>query len=277
MIKVCLAVLVFFPLWAGGQAFTATAPGQTKLEYYLAAYSHADGTSASTAKISDFVQKMEGKKKSAGTQKEFLSVLFSKTHRQFLRSYTDYASFGETLKTGSYNCLTGTALYALILDHLQINYQIIETNYHIFLLAGSGNENVLIEATDPKDGFVTDPARIHERITLYKQNTVERSGASKTYYKYESELYNEVNLDEMLGLLHYNLSIVAYNHHDLPAAIGQLREAMALYHSARLEEFVRLIHLTVIESSLEASVKSKCLSEIQQLRRVQNNLSARTN
>lgn len=275
--KVCLAVWLFFPLLAGGQAITAVAPGQTKLEYYLAAYSHADGTKASTAKISGFVKKMESNKNSARTEKDFLAMLFSKTHRQFLKSYTDYASFGETLESGSYNCLTGTALYALILDHLQINYRIIETNYHIFLLAGNSDENVLIEATDPKQGFITDQARISERITHYKQNTAMRSGSTKKFYKYESELYNEVNLDEMLGLLHYNLSIVAYNHHDLPTAIDQLREAMALYHSVRIEEFARLIHLTVIESTLEPSVKSRCLSEIQQLRRGQNNLSARTN
>jgi hypothetical protein len=273
--RVLVAFLMILPLLAQGQGETSVADG--KLTYYLTAYGRTDGSQADGRDVYEFAERMKVTQASARNEKEFLSQLFSKTHRKFLKSYTDYVSFGETLRKGTYNCLTGTALYALLLDQLGVEYRIIETNYHIFLLAGSGDERALIEATDPLNGFITGSARIAERISEYRKNEVERSGPSKQYYRYSTELFNDVNLDELLGLLHYNLSVVAYNRRDLPEAIDQLSEAMPLYRSPRIDEFARLVHLMVIESKLEPSVKAHCLSEIEKLRSQQVNLTAQTN
>jgi len=275
--RVCLAAVFLIPILAIGQASDYITRPATKIDYYLNLYNRADGSSGSTHQVLSFAEKLEGKKLSFERNKDFLEYLFTKTHQRFLKHYTDYTSFGEMLSQGTYNCLTGTALYALLLDQVGIGYQIIETNYHIFLLAHTDEGSILFETTDPTNGFVSDSAEIEKRITHYRQNSIQKVKSNKTYYRYNFDLYNDVNLDQMLGLLHYNLSIVAYNQQELPTAIDHLSKAMELYQSPRIEEFSRIILLSVIESNLDASVKEKCLDNLQSIRKRQFAVTASVN
>ena len=275
--RVCFTTLFLIPILALGQGHEYVAKPATKIEYYLNLYSQASGTSTATDKVLNFTEKLDHKKLSFKQSKDFLEFIFNKTHQRFLKHYTDYASFGEMLGQSKYNCLTATALYALMLDHFDVGYQIIETNYHIFLLAHTDQGTILFETTDPANGFVSDPVEIEKRISKYRENSIRKAKSTKIYYRYNFDLYNEVNLDQMLGLLHYNLSIVSYNKKDLPASIHQLTKALELYQSPRIEEFSRIIMLTVLESDLEASVKEKCLKDIQSIRKKQLDATASAN
>lgn len=275
--RVCFATLFLLPILALGQASDYVAKTPTKIDYYLNLYNQADGSSSPTDQVLSFVEKLERKKPAFRQDNDFLEYLFIKTHQRFLKYFAEYASFGEMLDQRTYNCLTGTALYALLLDHFGIGYQIIETNYHIFLLAHTDQGTVLFETTDPTNGFVRDSDEIQKRIAQYRQNSIQKVKSTKTYYRYNVDLYNEVNLDQMLGLLHYNLSIVSYNQQKLPLSIHQLSKAMELYQSPRIEEFSRIILLSVMESNLEASVKEKCLKSIQSIRKKQFAVTASAN
>ena len=64
---------------------------------------------------------------------EFLRTIFYKTHNKLLLNYDKLASLDQTIEKGTYGCLTGTMLYALILDHFKIAYEIIELPNHVFL------------------------------------------------------------------------------------------------------------------------------------------------
>jgi len=70
----------------------------------------------------------------------------------------------------------------------------------------------------------------------------------------------------VLGLLHYNLSIVAFNAKDLTVSIDHLSKAMELYQSPRFEEFFKIILLTIMEGNLNPSEKERCLESIRALR-----------
>jgi len=254
------------PILALAQGSRGLAQTSARLSNYINLYASADNKGASsTNTFMSFVQKLEGKKGSR-TDAQFLNQVFLKTHQRFLKNFEEYAAFSETLNKGTYNCLTGTALYALILDQMGYNYQIIETNYHIFLLADTDQGKILFEATDPSRGFVSDKAEIEKRISTYRQNELRQTQKGKTYYRYNAELYNSVSLDQLLGLLHYNLAIEAYNSHDLKSSISHLDKAIQLYNSPRIEEFSRIILLSVMESKLEASVKEDCVRQIQSIR-----------
>ena len=74
-----------------------------------------------------------------------------------------------------------------------------------------------------------------------------------------------VNLDEVLGLLHYNLAIVAFNAKDLTLTIDHLGKAMELYESPRIEEFSRIVLLTIMEGNLDPSEKERYLENIRSL------------
>jgi hypothetical protein len=274
--RILLVAILFFPLLVFG---TTPSPKTTgKIFHYLDAYVEVDGGSrTSNRDVAAFIERLETKRSSMKDQKAFVGYLFQKTHRRFLKSYTEYVSFSQTLKRGTYNCLTGTALYALLLDHFEIPYQIIETNYHIFLLANTKDGQVLLEATDPQRGFLDDAATIESRINQYKLKTIKAGDDSRSYYQYNANLYKEVSLDEMRGLMHYNRAVVAYNEHNLPAAVTQLLNATALYQSPRITEFSRIVLLTVLESKLEPPIKAECIKQIQSIRKGQLNLSATRN
>jgi hypothetical protein len=261
-------VLWLFPAVVFGRAITgpASAP-EDKLAYYVNLYRSAGTSNKESDDLAVFVNKLEQKQSSFKRTSDFLEFIFNKTHQKFLKSFSEYASFPEMLDKGKYNCLTGTALYALLLDHFDIRYQIIETNYHIFLLAQTDNGSILFETTDPASGFVTNEKEIKNRIASYRQNSIQAAASSKTYYRYNFDLYKVVNLDEVLGLLHYNLAIVAFNAKDLAVTIDHLGKAMELYESPRIEEFSRIVLLTIMEGNLDPSEKERYLENIRALGR----------
>jgi len=266
------AVVFFLPFIAFGQGEETART--SRLAYYFSLYTQAEGpTAVKVDAITDFAHKLEQKRTSFRNETDFLRYLFAKTHRQFLRTYVEQADFGD-LTERKYNCLSGTALYALLLDHFHVPFRVMETNYHIFVLATTAEGTVLFEATDPLNGFVDNGDAIRTRIEQYRENTPRSNLSSKTYYKYEANLYNEVNLDQLLGLMHYNLSIAAFNGHQLPAAVQHLGKALDLYASPRIEEFSRIMILSIIESNLDAAVKEKCLRNIQSLRKKQLAMTA---
>jgi hypothetical protein len=268
-------VLWLIPIAVFGRDLSVPASvPEGRLAYYVNLYSSVGTPSKESADLAAFVNKLEQKQSAFKHTADFLEFIFNKTHQKFLKNYSEYASFPETLGKGDYNCLTGTALYALLLDHFEIPYQIIETNYHIFLLAQTDKGSILFETTDPADGFVTNDKEIKNRIASYRQNSFQTPGSSKTYYRYNFDLYKEVNLDEVLGLLYYNLSIVAFNAQDLNLAIDQLGKAMEFYGSPRIEEFSRIILVTVIEGNFDPSEKEKCLENIRSLRKKNLTVSA---
>jgi hypothetical protein len=232
-----------------------------KLNYYLQAFTTADGSDVSTNDLIRFVKTLEKKRASMSSQKDFVNFLFEKTHRRFLRSYSSDVPFSRLLRGGTYNCLTGIALYALLLDHFNVEYKVIETNHHIFMLAETGSGRVLFEATDPENGFVQDAGEIQDRIDGYRKTAPEKSDASKTYFEYTAEVFREVNLDEIQGLMHYNLSVSAYNRQDLTTAVDHLIRATRLYQSSRILEYSRIVFLTIRESNLPPDLKREYLEK----------------
>ena len=259
-------LLCLLPAFGFSRPIKAPAsPLEGRIAYYVGLYSQVGGQLQSSDDLAAFVEKLERKQTNFKQTSDFLEHIFNKTHQKFLRNFSEYAAFPEMLNSGNYNCLTGTVLYALILDHFDIRYKIIETNYHIFLLAQTDEGPILFETTDPVSGFVTNSAEIEKRISSYKKNSLQ-SSSSKTYYRYNFDLYNSVNLDQIQGLLHYNISIVAFNAKDIRRAIDELGKAMEFYQSPRFDEFSRVILLTIMESDLDPSEKEGCLDSIRALR-----------
>jgi hypothetical protein len=262
-----IVVIFFLPILAMAQGGLSVSAQNPTTSYYLAIYSQAEGgPSRNTQGIENFIAKLVSKRESFKDQTTFLKYAFTKTHQRFLKHYEEYATFNGLLTTRAYNCLTGTALYALILQRLNIRYEIIETNYHIFLLADTEAGKILFEATDPVKGFMSNSREIENRINTYKQNTLIQASSDKTYYRLKTALYNHITLEGIVGLLHYNLAVDAFNRQDLQSSIMHLDKAILLYQSSRVDEFSKIILLSVMESKLERSVKETCLRKIQSIR-----------
>lgn len=261
-LKVLILFLFCLPLGASAQEATRSYADDTFTQYLEQYISSDKSKSVSTRALENFVQKLESKKQSFKKESEFIQYTFNQTHRKFLKHYKQYCTFTELVSDGTYNCLTATALYALLLDHFQVDYKIVETNYHIFLLAKTEQGTILLETTDPLNGFISNPTQVEKRLSTYKQNELMQKENDKVLYTYNFNLFNVVDLDQMLGLMYYNLAIDAYNHQEIQLAITYLDQAIMRYHSPRIDEFSTIILLTVQESKMEASVKKSYMQKV---------------
>lgn len=268
-----LATCALFALLATASASTPPA-GAGGIDWYISTLSAVDGRAETSQRLAPLIKKLSERHAKSVNAAAFVDFLFDRTRQYYLRDYAEYATFTETLSSGTYNCLTGTALYALLLDHFGVPYQIIETNYHIFLIADVGDERILLEATDAANGFVRGEANIEARIEKYRQG-LPAGNSRKKVYEYDANLYKEVSLDEVAGLLYFNRAIVAYNRGDLVSAIEQLTLSAARYQSQRTAEFATILQITVAESNMNPQDKRRYVREIQQVRASVVSLSAR--
>ncbi len=196
---------------------------------------------------------------SRASEVQLLRKTFRKVHATFLKQYVAYSNVDQIFSTGQYDCLTATALFSHVLDQLNYSYEIIETNYHIFLVVYTAKGKILLETTDRFGGFVMDEAVIRERMISYQYNQIPLGSPSKFYYQYSFELYRQISAEKLVGLLYYNQAVRAFNQHDWLTSSLLLEKANALYASPRCEEFGPILIQSVLGSSLTEDVKNRCL------------------
>jgi hypothetical protein len=189
----------------------------------------------------------------------FLHKIFQKTQHRFLKSYTPYESFDKLFISGKYDCLTATALYSILLEQFHFDFRVIETNYHIFIIARTSGGDVLLETTDRYHGFVKDRKEIEKRIGTYKQNLIASKNPDVRYYDYSFQLYKEVNPIQLAGLLHFNQAVNAFNSKQWKLCADQLELSAKKYNSPRVKELAVLLVETVLQSSTDEELKQSVL------------------
>lgn len=247
-----------------GRSSMAESPNQTTdaLQPFLA----TTQASINHAAWADFVAKLSRKRAGSKNETQFLRYAFNRIHHQFLKRFAANTTFASLFDDGTYNCLTGTILYSILLNHFEIDHQVIETNYHIFILVQTQEEEVLIEITDPQDGFVTSADKLTKRIEQYRQQGIQPADPALFYYQYNFDLYNIVSQHELIGLLYYNLAVDSFNQKDLQKAVHYLGRAIERYASPRIEEFSEILLVAVHESNLKEREKILCKKELQTIR-----------
>ena len=266
MKRVGLFLIVISSVQAWGYSDPHARSNQETTLAYLQSFLSTSSSPVDYTSFESFLQKLEKKKLTFKNESDFVHYAFVKTHQVYLKRYMEYTSFASLFKNGSYNCLTGTILYSLILNHFGIKNEVIETNYHIFILASADGESLLIEATDPESGFVTDREKIDERINQYKENSLHTQTSDRSYYRFNFNLYNRVSMDELSGLLFYNLAVESLNKQSLAKSVEYLSEAIHRYTSPRIEEFARVLLLAVHHSQLTSEEKSEYKRTISAIR-----------
>ncbi|MBX2969136.1 MAG: hypothetical protein KF803_07175 [Cyclobacteriaceae bacterium] len=229
------------------------------LEHFLA----TTETNVSLEKWESFLTRVGSKKNQFKDDRQFLEFIFYRTHQVFLKRYSETTSFDEIFTQGFYNCLSGTILYSVILNHFGIEHDVIETNYHIFILAQTSKGEVLLEATDAVDGFVTSADKIQERIEQYQQNQIR----NENRYQFSFDLFNKVSEEELIGLLYYNYAVESFNQQNLKKTVHYLSLASERYATARIEEFSEMLLWAVsLEDNLDPAEKQSLKKQLQIIR-----------
>jgi hypothetical protein len=243
--------------------------GKDRTTQLLLTYLNTDVTvQPETVPFHNFLVQLTEKQRKFKNERDFLSYIFHKTHQKFLKRYESYSSFSELLQNGDYNCLTGTTLYALILNHFNIKHTIIETNYHIFIVAVADGETVLLEATDPINGFVENERDIYKKLATYRENSLQENTKQESkLYQFSFQLWETTSLDELTGLLYFNKAVLAYNSKDLEKSTLFLVQACTHRPSPRIQEFASVVMLTVANSELGIDRKEVLIRQLKTVRR----------
>ena len=193
-----------------------------------------------------FVEKLETKRDQIKSDQRFFNYLFYKIHRKYLKLYQIHTSVEDILERGIYDCVSGTAFYALILDYLGIDYEIKEFDFHVLMVARSNNQQFLIESTDPVGGLTSNPKEIAFRIKQYitvedTTTNIHRVGSNDRLRQYSLATNKNISLIELAGLLQFNNAVYYYNQKKPFETVASLQKALALYDSKRIRAFRQLV------------------------------------
>lgn len=251
--RVIIVLIVLVPLVGAAQSIELL-PG-------LLASSPTANEQEITAKLNRFVSTLQHKQSKLSEQ-DFLKLIFRESHKKFFKSYQPYTQFSEIFEKGTYDCLSATSFFSLVLSDFGYEYKIIETNYHIFISVQTDNGPVLVESTDRFNGFVTDSKQIEQRIANYRANTLSinpSEESDKVHYKYNLNLYQVVKPEQLPGLLYFNQAVIAFNHKKLVECAQKLDKANEIYESPRTAELAMLLVKSVVESNMNEGEKENLI------------------
>ena len=172
---------------------------------------------------------------------KFLRQIFEKTHQRILKKYELHSSLNYMLSSGKYDCVSGSASLAILLDRYDFDYDIIETDYHVFIVAKIEGKEIILESTLPVGGMITSPSEVAKYLKSYTatndmstREINQRLAGPQVEYQNNS-IFRKVNLKELAGLQYYNDAIVQFNSQAFGKAVHQLSKAYLLYPSERIE------------------------------------------
>ncbi|UXX80951.1 hypothetical protein N7E81_07540 [Reichenbachiella carrageenanivorans] len=188
--------------------------------------------------------KLKEKQKLYKSDAAFLKHVFYTVHRKMLGEYEQYVTFSEIFKKEKkYDCVTGTAMFALVLDELGVSYEVHETDYHVYLVAFAGGKEYLFESTDPLNGFAWEPKEIAERRMFVNEESIRintklaMSGLASDDVDLQGATYidNVVDLRQLAGLHYYNQALKHFNNNDLRDAYRMIIIAQGIYPTPRIK------------------------------------------
>lgn len=215
--------------------------------------------------IAQYLTKLEVTKSRKKTDLDFLKTVFFKTHRKYLKRYDPSATFKATMDTGAYGCLTGSALYSIILSHFGYEHEIIELTSHVYLKVKLDKQTVLIESTLPETGFLENVSEIAKATEQYEDDSRKLNSiiaiAGINEGEEEGAYKRSISLKELSGLQYYNMAIYNIKGESLEMAFANARESIDLYPSKRTEQLMEIVINKILQSkTLTKDLKSGILN-----------------
>ncbi|MDJ1498239.1 hypothetical protein QNI19_35215 [Cytophagaceae bacterium DM2B3-1] len=159
------------------------------------------------------------KRKKFLAESQFLYYVFKQVHKRYLYHYQPYPLF-TSLQDSTYNCVSGTALYAWVLGKLGFSTEIREMNRHVYLRVHTVRSTYLIDATDPDNGFVSDDEMLISRRELwYASNEITQARPCNKI----------ITLSNLAGLQYFNEAVKAFNRGTYEKCMQLLNKATILY------------------------------------------------
>jgi tetratricopeptide (TPR) repeat protein len=168
-----------------------------------------------------------------------VKITYEYVHKQFLKVYKLKNSFIDVFETGEYNCVSASALYAIIFSKLAIPFQIKETPQHVYLIAYPNSSKILIETTAPSNGYYQFTGNF---VTKFVANLYASKIISKEEYETipANDLFNKhyftsesISLTHLAASQYSNYAIYFLEDVDFKNATEEIKKAYFIYPDQR--------------------------------------------
>ena len=195
-------------------------------------------------KINDFLTRGNfGDKKNLSSPKS-VKRFYKEVHDGFFTQYSENPGFTRIFEDGGYNCATASALYAYLLDSLDINYQIMETPTHVYIIARPDRESIIFETTTPAATVIQFNDRMKAQYVEYLYSNKQIS-KDEWLNEDKNTLFNkyfysdkEITLRQLTGLLYYNQGISSYQSEQYLKAWKFFEKAYILYPEQKIRYLI---------------------------------------
>ncbi len=170
-----------------------------------------------------------------------MKLLFELTHKTFFKKYLEVSNFNEIFTQSEYNCVSGTGLYALILEQYKIPFAIKEAPTHVFAIAYPETKGIVIESTAPNNGYLyineSDVEKSVDYLVELKYFTKEEVDSKGVRNIYNDFFFSEEEIDikELAGLQYYNEAIGFFEDEKFEEAFNSILKLKLLYPSEKTD------------------------------------------
>ncbi|GAB4395976.1 MAG: hypothetical protein OHK0053_08160 [Microscillaceae bacterium] len=160
--------------------------------------------------------------------------LFFKVSGDYLKQYVQFSSLVDVLDQQKFDCVSGSALLALVYVEWGFVPEIHETATHVYIqLRFSEQDRVLVESTAGRMGFIDAEAAIDQARAVFQGEVQQIDWQSFCFDR-------QIHLRQLAGLQYYNLGVAAYNQGQLVKAQRYLQMALELYPEDRIKALATL-------------------------------------
>jgi hypothetical protein len=189
-----------------------------------------------------------------------IKYIYKYIHHRFFKMYELENSFSDIFESGVYNCVSGSAMYSIVLQAMHIPYQVVEAPQHVFLFAYPQTHRIIIESTSPKNGYITYNEWYVQR---FLNHLVESKIISKDEYEatHATELFNKYYFSEN-GLTIQDLASIQYSNYAYYYAEKKqgekaLEEAKKAYYLSPTERSAYILQAALTDVVSNISYKEK--------------------
>ncbi|WP_028980146.1 tetratricopeptide repeat protein [Sporocytophaga myxococcoides] len=221
-----------FTSYSGGKVDT--------LGIFLAPSQDLASVYAATQKIKSLYTKLDALGISGLNEAKKVKLIFKTVHADLLKNYQGLTTLSEIFDNGTYNCVSASALYALVFSHYHIPFQIKEKPTHVYLVAYPDNLNILVESTLPGIGYVlptNDEKKnyVNQLVELkfLNRDYVNQAGIDKAYNEFFYKQDESISIQNLAGIQYYNEAIETINNKEYEKAYLNAYKADTLYPSKK--------------------------------------------
>lgn len=219
-------------------------------------------TTAAKKQFDVFIEELKASKITKQPEEKLIRALHKKVHERFLTRYRALVEFNEIFVTGEYNCVSSTALFALVLEELEIPYYVQEQPGHVLIMAYPNTSNITVEMTTVKNAFVIPPRKDINRaianlleLQLVTPKQVKAMGDVAVYDMFFN-VRSKITIDQLIGIQFFNHAITSVNNDQAESSLSEICKAERFYDVYRTKILKSELLLDVVEKQDFKSIGS---------------------